>query len=569
MKTIGEFSTGWGDDYPQGWSDRVMDDLVGVSKGGHLMVPTFRPFDFLEGPNKPLTYMSAKSNRIAVEAVRGAQPMFHRNADFDEVFFQWAGETTYETEWGVVTAKPAELMLLPSGVAHRAIGSAGCLRMSIRLRDPVEVLIDETHHIDHTEYEVAWRGGPDWPVPAGAPDESGRPAPVPVPGSQVIVPCDTVIAAVGEICDLSFLPHGIGMNANIRYVSGYADPLSGTCYALFPLTGAGTLVTQMTGKRSLFTLSWFEDLRVGQTVDLARIVEERLTELGLASGTVGLVGIIFRSRENVGLPWNLLEEIKKRLPNLKIVDVTDLFFELRSVKSDEEIRCLENSAQIADVGFEAHVNGYRAGMTEREYYAAIVHAMDAAGAEPPTFLLLESGPLFQSWLTQDPIPSNRLLSRGDYIVSEASPKWAGYQARGLQCTVLGKPTPEMKELVKYGVEVWHRVTDLIRPGNTIEQAEHCVDDIIEKARARLGDYAGGLLPHCSYAGLGGPDPFPRPREIQPNQAFMGEIGPYSGRSKPRPPWRMNGGYCLISTEGAPRHLNGKHSIEERLMVVID
>jgi hypothetical protein len=32
---------------------------------------------------------------------------------------------------------------------------------------------------------------------------------------------------------------------------------------------------------------------------------------------------------------------------------------------------------------------------------------------------------------------------------------------------------------------------------------------------------------------------------------------------------MNGGYCLISTEGAPRHLNGKHSIEERLMVVID
>src|SRR5215813_1771694 len=38
------------------------------------------------------------------------------------------------------------------------------------------------------------------------------------------------------------------MNANIRYVAGYADPLSGTCYALFPLTGTGTLVTQMTGK---------------------------------------------------------------------------------------------------------------------------------------------------------------------------------------------------------------------------------------------------------------------------------------------------------------------------------
>src|SRR5262245_15853910 len=51
------------------------------------------------------------------------------------------------------------------------------------------------------------------------------------------------------------------MNANVRYVAGYADPLSGTCYALFPAAGAGTLVTQMTAKRSLCTLSWFEDLR--------------------------------------------------------------------------------------------------------------------------------------------------------------------------------------------------------------------------------------------------------------------------------------------------------------------
>jgi len=359
------------------------------------------------------------------------------------------------------------------------------------------------------------------------------------------------------------------MNANIRYVAGYADPLSGTCYALFPAASTGTLVTQMTGKRSLYTLSWFEDLRVGQTVDLARIVEERLSELGHTRGTVGLVGICFRARESVGLPWNLLEEIKRRLPNLRIVDATDLFFELRTVKSEEEIRCLERSAEIADVGFEAHLNGYRPGMTEREYYAAIVHAMDAAGAEPPTFLLLESGPLFGPWLTQDPIPSNRVLARGDYIVSEASPKFAGYQAQSLQCAVLAKPTAQMKELVQWGIEVWYRVADAVRPGNTLEQAEHAADDIVERARKSLGDCAGTLVPHCSYAGLGGPDPFPRPLVIQPNQAFMGEIGPYSGRCNPRPPWRMNGGYCLISTTGAPRHLSGKHPIEERLMAVIE
>src|SRR6185437_14771566 len=158
-------------------------------------------------------------------------------------------------------------------------------------------------------------------------------------------------------------------------------------------------------------------------------------------------------------------------------DVTDIMFEMRTVKSDEEIRCLERSSEIVDKALEAHWTTWKPGMTEREYYSAIVHAMDAAGAEPPTFLLLESGQLNKVWLTQDPIPSNRVLARGDYIISETSPKFAGYQAQGLQCVVLDKATKEMTELVKYGAEVWHRVTDTLRPGKTLEEAEHCAKDI--------------------------------------------------------------------------------------------
>jgi Xaa-Pro aminopeptidase len=358
------------------------------------------------------------------------------------------------------------------------------------------------------------------------------------------------------------------MNANMRYVTGYADPLSGTCYALFPATGAGTLVTQMTGKRSLHTLSWFSDIRVGASVRLAEIVEERLTDLGLTRGTLGLAGICFRSRESIGLPWNLLEEIKRRLPNLQIKDVTEIFFELRTVKSEEELWCLEQSALIADKGFEAHLHSWRPGITEREYASEIVNAMNKTGAEPPTFLLLESGPL-GTWLTQDPLPSNRVIEPGDYVVSELSPKYAGYQAQSLQCAVFGKPRPEMFELVKWGVEVWERITDKLRPGNTIEMAENSAGDIIDRCRAKMGEvWANALIPHCSFAGLGGPDPFPRPLEIQPNQAFMGEIGPYGGKGDPRPWWRMNGGYCLLSTEGAPRHLCGKYPIQDRLMAIV-
>jgi Xaa-Pro aminopeptidase len=346
------------------------------------------------------------------------------------------------------------------------------------------------------------------------------------------------------------------MNANIRYVAGYADNLSGVGYAIFPIHGDGTLITQMTVKRSAYAMSWFPDIRGAATGKAADILAERLTDLGLAHGTLGLVGMIYRGDESYGIPWSLYQEVQRKLPSLEIVDVSDLFFELRSVKSEEEIDCLAKSAKLVDAGYHAHLDLARPGATERELYAGIVHAMDLAGAEPPTFLLLSSGAMpGGEHQTGDPIPSNRILQPGDVISSETSPKWAGYQAQGLQCIVLGKPRPEMVELAKYAAEIFHLTADQLRPGNVWQEAEHAGAEIIERVRkGPLGDLANGLWPHCSIAGLGGPDPFPVSNVIQPNQAFMVEMG--VGGRRFQPPQSIQGGYCIVSTDGAPRHLSG-------------
>ena len=169
MTAVGEFATGWGADYERGWSDRTLDDLVGVAKGGHLFVPLFRPFDYITAPNTLVTILSAESNRMGVDALRGTQATFHRNTDFDEIIFQWAGETSYETEMGSIAASTGEFLFMPSGLAHRATGSADSLRMSIRVRDPLNMNYTEEKHVGHTTYHAKWVGGPDWPVPPGAP----------------------------------------------------------------------------------------------------------------------------------------------------------------------------------------------------------------------------------------------------------------------------------------------------------------------------------------------------------------------------------------------------------------
>lgn len=79
---------------------------------------------------------------------------------------------------------------------------------------------------------------------AGDADESGRPAFIPVPGSEFTIECDTVIAATGETADLSFLPESIRLTDKGLV---WIDPASFATsvqrlYAAGAMTGTGSTV---------------------------------------------------------------------------------------------------------------------------------------------------------------------------------------------------------------------------------------------------------------------------------------------------------------------------------------
>ena len=57
-------------------------------------------------------------------------------------------------------------------------------------------------------------------------DESGRPKPVPVPGSELVIEADTVISAIGYVPDLSCLPGESGLFERKRNGTLGADPVT-------------------------------------------------------------------------------------------------------------------------------------------------------------------------------------------------------------------------------------------------------------------------------------------------------------------------------------------------------
>ena len=68
---------------------------------------------------------------------------------------------------------------------------------------PTKIIVDSTEQVTGVECVR---------MAMGEPDASGRRRPEPVPGSEFIVECDTVIPAIGQDPDLSFIPTDMGID---------------------------------------------------------------------------------------------------------------------------------------------------------------------------------------------------------------------------------------------------------------------------------------------------------------------------------------------------------------------
>ncbi len=168
MTKIREFMTSWEPGTPtsmEAWTDRAKESLCGTAKGKRKP-PNLRPFDLIRAPHQPVALLANHDMRVSVESAAGPAPFFHRNIDFDEVLFQFAGARRVESEMGVYDVAAGELLVIPRGIAHRSTGDAGALTMTIHVHEPVRALMGEEQCTSRTQFDVRRIGGPDFSAAA-------------------------------------------------------------------------------------------------------------------------------------------------------------------------------------------------------------------------------------------------------------------------------------------------------------------------------------------------------------------------------------------------------------------
>ena len=323
--------------------------------------------------------------------------------------------------------------------------------------------------------------------------------------------------------------HSTDFQANSRYLSHVGGGGDADIAVVFPLEGDVTAIATSAAPRWPTVQDWTLDVREARR-NYGRVTVERLKELGVDNGRIGIVGLgeIGGTRTPEGIiGYGFWKQIRETFPKAELVDVTNVMANLRHVKSDEEVDALTKSMEIIEKGIEAKVAAAKVGEKDWEVWAAAQYAMMRNGSEIPVHCNWVSGNNPVRTLTR---PSHRILERGDMILNELEANWMGYRSQAVQPVFVEVMDPIHQELIKVQREVFNMALENLKPGISVKELAELTAASGKKLVPTSGPIAGAktkLTMHGRGAGDDGPiitnharDPEQLAVELKENMVFI-------------------------------------------------
>ena len=158
--------------------------------------------------------------------------------------------------------------------------------------------------------------------------------------------------------DCLLLPANTGRWEQLQADSRYLTSIGGFAtevFTVFPLEGEVTAYIFNRAGWWKQAQNWAKDVRDGRNRWGENAIE-RIKELGLGQGTIGIAGLagLFRAPEGIIL-YSSVKAIQDTFPRAKLINATEMMQEIRAVKSAEEVSLLERSAGIIEKVIEMMV----------------------------------------------------------------------------------------------------------------------------------------------------------------------------------------------------------------------
>jgi Xaa-Pro dipeptidase len=278
--------------------------------------------------------------------------------------------------------------------------------------------------------------------------------------------------------------HSTDFQANVRWLTHVGGGGDADIAAVFPLDGAVTAIAnQAGGSWHQGIQNWTEDVR-NSGRDMGKGAVERLKELGIERGRIGVAGLGPGTRTPMGtILLGFWQRLTDAFPAADFVDATSLFDRARFVKSDEEVAVLARSTEIIERGIEAQVRFAQPGARDWSVWAEVMSALLRGGSELPVHTQWASGKNVSHPITR---PTLRRLERGDLVIGEVEASVNGYRAQGMQPVFVAVADPVHVELIKVQREVWNAVNARLRPGVTVGELAALTEETCARVAPKSG-----------------------------------------------------------------------------------
>jgi Xaa-Pro dipeptidase len=294
------------------------------------------------------------------------------------------------------------------------------------------------------------------------------------------------------------------MGQGLVWLTGHWDKRAYANYVVFPMEGEPTVFVAMGGSHAeaFRVAASVADLRPPPDGLFAAGFVERIKELGLEKGRIGLMNGLSEGRGAESIPANYYVYLQEKLPNVEWVFVDKFFHELMFRHSKEEVAFMRKAGALLDRAQEAMVKRAAVGVTEAQLEAAAVHAMMDGGGYPHLHIIAITSMQEPHAVFGNPKPSLRALREGDIIMGEMGAMYQGTSAQFGNPIVFGEPTQFVQDffydVVKPGYLL---MEEALQPGNTLEDVRlagglyfrekghqsrplhiHCIDIVSEGPR---------------------------------------------------------------------------------------
>ena len=251
-------------------------------------------------------------------------------------------------------------------------------------------------------------------------------------------------------------------------------------------------VALVTRKRAYY----FTDSRYTEAA--ARYVQgAQLREIGHGRGYAALIQEVVGDEqlrrvgfEDAYMTVQDYERYRKAL-SCDLVPATQLLWDLRMVKDDEEIEAMVAAQRIAERALTDILEEIRPGVTEKEIAARLQYLMLHYGASDMSFdPIVVSGP---NGSLPHGVPSERTIQRGEFVTMDFGCVYQGYCSDMTRTVAVGFATEEMQAVYNTVLSAQKAGIAAAKAGVTGREVDGAARAVIDAAG--YGDYFGHSFGH--------------------------------------------------------------------------